>query len=121
MLSVSAQSKALERLRSKVRNWPRARLVILISGILEIGVAIGMVIWGHRNAEAIGTNLGGYTPVFMFMFAILGTKIEILFALGVSMVVWVVVRWHGRPEDLILLSLADRIASSPPVEKGGDG
>jgi len=121
MMNVAAESAAVERIRKKIRNWPRARWVILTIGIVAMGMAIGMLVWAHGNAEAIGTNLGGYTPVFMFMFAILGTKIELLFALGLFMVVWVASRWHGRPEDLILLALADRISALSPTEKGSDG
>jgi hypothetical protein len=118
-MSLSEGDRAtIHRLRNQERLWKRNRWFVLASGAMEIGVAVWVFFWARGNAVMWGGKLDQYTPVSMFMLAVLGTKIEALFILGVFTLANVWRKWKGDPKRVLLLSLAGKLL---PTGEGSHG
>jgi hypothetical protein len=105
-MNFSASDRAqIEHIRKMEQQWRTSRWIVLGLGVLQVAVAISGFVWAHRHAEELGSNLGEYKPVSMFLLATLGTKVEVLLATGVLTLIYAWRRWHGYPERVLLLSI----------------
>ncbi|MBA4389179.1 MAG: hypothetical protein C0404_14495 [Verrucomicrobia bacterium] len=99
MTLTPAEDKMVRRIRKTVREWPRARWVLLIVAIG--GIAVYLRLWKQMYDLIEGVSLGvaGYTlivPFFVFAPAMCG------WLLG-----FVLSQWRGDPIRTLLLRLID--------------
>lgn len=96
----SHELKLIERLRKQERQWPRARWILLVSGVL------GIIAYGYFSFWVIHfIEPGSFGEGEVLLFAFFWPKCLLMVCIAGFLLGWAIRDWRGNTNRVLLLKL----------------
>ena len=109
--------RAIERLKSYRRSWPKLRWFCLAVGAALIAYSVAAPIWIKErlieNASGMDGPFEGVLDLpFCMVYARLSATTAVSLMVGVGVCAWVIATWKGNPRSDLLLALAEELEAT---------
>lgn len=110
------ERKTLEHLRRQQLTWRWLRFVMLGFGVIETAVATYLRQDAVRQLAELSTGAKQMPETVLYLSSLAASELAVhtfLAWVGIALIAWSVVRWHGNPSVTLLIKLVDAQQEPP--------